>query len=171
MPQNVQLGQNRVFSRLLFCGYYFWVLVGPCPFCFYWGQKLIIRKTVYKKRDTKFFLLASTKKNMELSVLKWWRRKLESGVLFNRPELMKKGLDYIGELPWPDEVSLRALRLDFVRSCPDAPDMTKMRFARLFRAASLVSSSRLRDTSLKKENGKVFMYTMGTFYHIGKLKN
>lgn len=128
-------------------------------------------KTVYKRRDTKFRVATLKKKSLELNVWEWWRDKLQQKRLFKDDGSFIQGLDYYGELPWPDEVSLKALYQDFVAMRPDSPVPTKLQFARLFRNVSGVCQSKSRDVSPRKENGRPFMYITSVFYHIGKFNS
>lgn len=62
----------------------------------------------------------------------WWRGVCDDGVLLKRPGL-KRGEDYLGDLPWPDAVSLRSLYNEYVSDANSSCSINVfMNMARLY---------------------------------------
>lgn len=132
---------------------------------------MVPHKTVWKKKDTKAKRLAQQRAAFDVAIQEWWRGKLESGQIFTSLANPENGLDYVGELPWPDEVSAKAMYSDFVLSCPDTPVVTKWKFGRAFRGLSKVRHQKYRDTSPRRDDGRILMRTHSMFYCLRKLED
>lgn len=95
---------------------------------------------------------------------RWWRNKIDTGVLVN--EQHAEGLDYKGEKPWPEWVSLRSLWYDYV-TCTGRTSSYVL-FRRWMLEQKQVVAADLKNVTEKDERGRIRMYTSRVFFHISQ---
>jgi len=82
----------------------------------------------------------------------WWDKKISSGLVSTHVHTWRYGVEYLGNLPWPNMVSLQALYEDFCYEYGDKIQLPKGSFYHYFRKTVIVPNKETKRVRHKIED-------------------
>lgn len=118
-----------------------------------------IREPKTKTRKIKQSLLT-----VRTEIDNWWKRRLDEKEVFECYMDFREGRDIVGQMPWPDAVSLHALHSDFQTAT--GVYLSRASFAYYWHKASGIRRGESKPFRILDEDGHTLMYTSRTMYDI-----